>query len=213
MRSDYEIARNFLSIFFPPELLPLGNVLLKEFQPGGGAVVCSKNALAEYLRRNEELKTKLGFCTSLRKKTFIPKEQKHGGKVECTATCFQKLDFDGTEIVQNDERVKVPLTGQEKEKVRRELLDAPFRPTIIVDSGGGIHAYYKLDKPYVFSSAQSIVDFELVTQKMISYFKAKNLPGEVDDSIKDISRIMRLPGSINFRYEEPCLVKIIEVVE
>jgi hypothetical protein len=62
----------------------------------------------------------------------------------------------------------------------------------IVDSGRGIHVYYKLPEPLYreeFKQAQKI---------LIDYaFGVKFVKGCVDNNAKDVSRILRLPGTIN----------------
>jgi hypothetical protein len=65
------------------------------------------------------------------------------------------------------------------------VLDFPVTPQVIVDSGHGVHAYWKLDHLYLFDDVQPIM-------KGI----AKRIGG---DAVYDRARILRLPGLSNHK--------------
>jgi hypothetical protein len=73
-----------------------------------------------------------------------------------------------------------------------EALDPP--PSVVVDSGGGYHAYWLLDAPYLLSddAARDRADH---TQK--GWVQRVGS----DDGAKDLARVLRVPGTQNFKPE------------
>ena len=75
----------------------------------------------------------------------------------------------------------------------------PFEPSIIVNSGYGVHAYY------LFSKALVIGDYnrdeaETRNKKLISIVcHNAGIYGKAVDSVQDLSRIMRMPGTLNYK--------------
>jgi len=88
--------------------------------------------------------------------------------------------------------------GKSKEKVVRELREWNSPPTIIVDSGHGIHAYWILEEP--------ANNFDCIEE--INLGLAKALHG--DRAVVDAARVMRVPGTHNVK-TEPIPVRIIEM--
>lgn len=74
-----------------------------------------------------------------------------------------------------------------------------FKPTLIVRSGGGFHLYWRLKEAYNKDSIDAIESLNRVL--------AKTLGG--DDNAVDASRILRLPGTFNIKYDPPPEVKCI----
>lgn len=75
--------------------------------------------------------------------------------------------------------------GDGKQGALDALLDFPVAPSVIVDSGHGYHAYFRLDHLYLFDDVQPIM-------KGI----AKRIGG---DAVHDRARILRLPGLSNHK--------------
>ena len=73
-----------------------------------------------------------------------------------------------------------------------EILD-PFKypPTFLVHSGAGLHAYWKFTTPVVPSP------------EMKSQLKGLCCTLRGDVAATDLSRILRLPGTLNHKYEVP----------
>jgi RepB DNA-primase N-terminal domain len=74
------------------------------------------------------------------------------------------------------------------------VLSSPFRPAMIVDSGHGWHIYWLLEKPLPMETAR---------QAMRSI--ADKMGG---DFVDDPARIMRIPGSINWK-DKPIPARLI----
>jgi hypothetical protein len=88
-------------------------------------------------------------------------------------------------------------------ETRKRLADFPIPPSIIVNSGGGLHPYWLLRQPLDlqrdYPGAQSIL------RRL-----ARGVADIVDESVSEPARILRIPGSLNFKkeYGEPRLVVV-----
>ena len=72
----------------------------------------------------------------------------------------------------------------DKLQTQAELVALPFPPTLIIDSGGGLQAFWRLSGP------ASLAEVESVNQSL-----AERLGG---DHCHNIDRLMRLPGTVNY---------------
>jgi hypothetical protein len=77
-------------------------------------------------------------------------------------------------------------------------------PSVIVDSGGGMHAYWLLTEPY-----HLINEDRRDCAKMISRLWVALVKG--DPGAKDLCRVLRLPGSMNYKYDPPRRVRWFDV--
>lgn len=77
---------------------------------------------------------------------------------------------------------------------RLALLNIPAMPSIINQSGGGVHAYWLLDEP-VQITPETHLEFKRVIHGLASY------TGGGDAKVRDLARIMRLPGTVNTKPE------------
>lgn len=87
----------------------------------------------------------------------------------------------------------------------REWLEskAALWPSIIIDSGGGWHCYWLLDAPHVLRNDDD--------RKDASTLQARFVLGIGGDAgAKDLARVLRLPGTLNAKYEPMRRVEIIE---
>ena len=75
-------------------------------------------------------------------------------------------------------------------------------PTI-VDSGGGIHVYWALTEEITRR------DWEPVAERFKEVCKTQNF--YVDNAVFEVARILRVPGTFNFKEEEPRPVEFIHV--
>lgn len=76
-----------------------------------------------------------------------------------------------------------------------EISHMRLTPHIIVDSGNGYHAYWLLDQDYSFAEAQRVM-------KGIEYVHKA-------DHCSDQARILRVPGTLNFKTNPPHPVRIV----
>lgn len=69
----------------------------------------------------------------------------------------------------------------------------PFMPSIIVNSGGGLHLYWLLDTP--------LYDLPRATRLLLNW--GATVPAS--DIVFDLPRVLRLPGTLNRKYDPPRL--------
>ena len=92
------------------------------------------------------------------------------------------------------------LTDEQKEDSRQKHKDFPLKPTFVINSGGGLYDYWLLKEP---DSRQEIPRVENILKRLASYFHG-------DLASTDSSRILRIPGSLNHKYQHLPQVKVIE---
>jgi hypothetical protein len=76
-------------------------------------------------------------------------------------------------------------------------------PPTLVSSGGGIHAYWPLEQEV------SRRDWEAVAERFKDVCRAQNF--YVDNAVFEVARILRVPGTFNFKEEEPRPVEFLHV--
>ena len=91
------------------------------------------------------------------------------------------------------------------------LAKLPFPPTFIVNSGNGIHVYWLFRQPYRIRDGtdrayiEGLLDgFEAYTIKL-----ANENYGWVFDPVADLARMLRVPGTINFKTGERPMCRVI----
>jgi len=139
----------------------------------------------------------------------------------CTSTknlpSYKRFASDGIEAVYGlwididikDEVHQKSNLPPDSEAALALISEAPLDPTIIVDSGHGFHAYWLFKEPYVISSPENrekISTLERSWNDLIA--KKAEVHGWVIDSVYDLARIMRLPGTYNTKSKEPIYCEI-----
>ncbi len=79
-----------------------------------------------------------------------------------------------------------------KEDARKLLAEFPLKPSMIVDSGAGIHVYWILREPAVGA--------EIWRAKKINRALGKYFGG---DTVGDMARVLRVPDTGNFNHDTP----------
>ena len=89
-----------------------------------------------------------------------------------------------------------------KREILQRLKDFPLKPSFLINSGGGIHVYWKLKNPF---SKEELLLAENLLKRLASYFGG-------DKSSTDASHNLRLPGTLNFKpkYKTPRKVTVEE---
>jgi putative DNA primase/helicase len=86
------------------------------------------------------------------------------------------------------------LGGRKRRK--EHTANLPVEPSARVETGGGEHCYWFLDKPYVIGTDVSQKEAERIQEQWVEFVSG-------DDAAKDLARILRLPGSMNHKYDPP----------
>ena len=71
-------------------------------------------------------------------------------------------------------------------------LDPP--PSVLIFSGGGYHAYWLLDQPYILATDQDRKEAARIQRAWVKYTGG-------DQGAKDLARVLRLPGTKNNKYD------------
>lgn len=91
-----------------------------------------------------------------------------------------------------------------KEAIAEHIASAAWpAPSVIVDSGGGLHGYWLLREPWVLDSDDARLAAEIVQRAWVQQVVG------ADESVHDLVRILRVPGTRNFKYDPPRPVQFI----
>lgn len=99
-----------------------------------------------------------------------------------------------------------------KEHASRFLSALPLAPTAVVDSGGGLHAWWLFKEPWVFEAPEERRHAERVEYGWTNYLRHRALESGVRDGVdhvKDLARVLRYPGTRNLKYKSPRDVKLL----
>jgi len=75
------------------------------------------------------------------------------------------------------------------------------RPSVIISSGSGFHLYWLLDEPFILDS-----NFKVEIARSLQEQWAPYVGG--DKAVHDLARILRLPGTYNYKHDTPQPVNI-----
>lgn len=88
----------------------------------------------------------------------------------------------------------------------------PMAPSILIDSGHGLHAYWLLSEPWIFESEEERSQAETLTKGWHQLLCDKaSARGWTDvENLGDLTRVLRVPGTINHK-DEPVDVRIVKL--
>jgi hypothetical protein len=79
-----------------------------------------------------------------------------------------------------------------------EVAAAHLAPTILIDSGHGIHAWYLLPEPWIFTTREQQTQAASLARRFVAlHAQTAARSGWRIDSVGDLARLMRLPGTLN----------------
>ena len=116
-----------------------------------------------------------------------------GGAADCQQLPALWLDLDVIDPIRH--KTSKPLIPN-REAALQLLADHPVAPTYIVDTGGGLQAWWILTEPLDVASgeAQQTLDAWRDTWATLAGRRSWHL-----DNVHDVPRIMRLPGTRNMK--------------
>ena len=79
---------------------------------------------------------------------------------------------------------------------RQRLAECPFAPSAIVQSGGGLHAYWLLSEPLDLQDREDRARAVSLLRRVAHFLDA-------DLQAAEPARVLRLPGTQNFKYDPP----------
>jgi predicted Fe-S protein YdhL (DUF1289 family) len=74
------------------------------------------------------------------------------------------------------------------------VLDLTVPPSVIIASGGGYHCYWLLDEPFVLDTDEKREQAVAMQRDWTTFVRG-------DKAAKDIVRVLRVPGTLNYKYE------------
>ena len=85
------------------------------------------------------------------------------------------------------------------------------KPSIITHSGGGLHVYWIFKELWLFDSELERSQASTLSKRWAATLRAtaKSLGYDLD-AVGDLTRVLRLPGSFNYKAAEPVKVSILE---
>lgn len=99
---------------------------------------------------------------------------------------------------------KNDVIPEEWERKLREIKEFPLRPTWIVDSGDERDIYWRLKETHGGDAEGEIGQIKKANEMLASYFG-----GDFEKGL-DVSTVLRLPGTLNFKYHPPVPCTILE---
>lgn len=97
--------------------------------------------------------------------------------------------------------IDVDFKDTPEEDAISRLNGFPLKPSCIVSTGGGFHVYWHFREPLDKGDIPAV---ERMLKRLAAYFKG-------DRAATDASRVLRLPGSFNQKYDPPRPVRIISL--
>ena len=86
----------------------------------------------------------------------------------------------------------------------------PHKPSLIVQSGHGLHAYWVFKEPWVFEREEDRIQAAIMLKNFVQSFKYHAaVRGWTMDSVFDLARVFRVPGTMNCKAASnkiPCIV-------
>lgn len=100
---------------------------------------------------------------------------------------------------------------ESEEEVIGFLAKLPYPPSFIIRSGNGIHAYWLFHQPYRIRDASDRSYISGILEGFESYAikLAREKYGWRFDNVSDLARMLRIPGTTNFKTKERPLCEII----
>lgn len=110
--------------------------------------------------------------------------------INCLFSEFDAKDFPGDD-----------LEGK-KSSARDHINRLKLPPNVLIDSGGGFHAYWLLMEPIIIKDEFTRDRLADLQKRWVEFVHG-------DTNTADIARVLRVPGSYNFKYDPPREVLII----
>ncbi len=158
-----------------------------------------KAQIDKFVKENKESKD-IYFGIGARKENFAGTKRGKAEDISSISCLWYDLDVKGSAHKQT----ALPET---KEEGLQFLRECGYEPSIVIDSGNGLHCYWLLEN-YIGVATEkhreNISNLMSEFQKQLNQ-KAKER-GWVMDNTSDIARVLRLPGSINHKNGTECKV-------
>jgi len=103
-----------------------------------------------------------------------------------------------------DEQHSKPNLPPNEAEARKIFAGIPLKPSIIVNSGGGLHVYWIFKEPWIFDSDDERTAAGKLCKRLGATLRSEASKLGYDiDSVGDLTRVLRLPGTLNHKYPKP----------
>ena len=159
---------------------------LRDFVPVENGV-CDEARIRRFLDGCEKAKLGAFFGVALRSQSSL--KDRKGDASHCQVLPAIFCDADDKHL------------GEEE--TRRRIAACPLPPSMVVESGGGLHPYWILKKPFFLKA-------EMAEAKRWLRHIAASVAEVVDATVSEPARVLRIPESYNFKseYGDPRLVTL-----
>ena len=131
---------------------------------------------------------------------------KHNRVTAATVTMMPGLWLD-LDYGPNHQKKNLPATLEE---VLAAVDELPVKPSMIVHSGNGIHVYWKFKEAVIFDTMEERQQMELLNRRWHQLVKNRwSSKGWGMDSVWDLARVLRVPGTLNLKGAEPIEVTLL----
>ncbi len=93
--------------------------------------------------------------------------------------------------------------GHSLDETLAHIRSLAVQPSVIVASGGGYHCYWLLGEPFVLDTDKARERAVDVQRDWVTFVRG-------DKNAKDIARVLRVPGTLNYKYNPPRPVTFVE---
>jgi len=123
--------------------------------------------------------------STVRKGTRERTVEENIAALNCLYADIDQKDFDNSKI-----------------KAAEHVRQLSPKPSVIVDSGGGYHCYWLLDEPFILNTP-----FKRGIAQNLQESWVFRVGG--DGAVHDLARILRIPGTLNHKYDPPREVRVL----
>ena len=159
---------------------------------------------ASITARKYGTKTNTFFGVGLRKNILKNGFRGSERDILCITTLYADID------VKSEAHAQISLPSSVDEAINF-LHSLKVKPSIIVNSGNGIHGYWLLDKPFIIETEEDRKHMSSIFKGFGKYVnsEAKKYGWKID-SVYDLARILRVPGTINHKLGTGAKCEVIE---
>ena len=92
--------------------------------------------------------------------------------------------------------------ADDKTRILTHIAALPIAPSVMVDSGGGFHCYWLLREPFGIANERDRRHAKQLQADWVVFVGG-------DPGAKDLARVLRVPGTLNHKYDPPRPVKFV----
>lgn len=143
------------------------------------------------------------YCVNPRKKRLSPYIRGSDKDVKCIVGAYADFDIKGLAHKQD-------ALPESKEQLLDFLQnESPISLSLLIWSGNGVHSIWLLEEPYMMEDDSSYIGNIIKGWEAYLKSKALEMYGWKFDSVADTARMLRAPGTINFKTVDRPLCEVI----